>query len=222
MGMVVKVTRTLLIVILLFSFITISTETTYSHSGRTDSNGGHNCYVGSCAGTYHYHNGGGSGGSGGLSEAGQARVAGADFARTENRARIESSAKVEGEYQGRTDGLAGTDTPYAENDSSEHCSQEVRFTNSVSATYKEAFQTVYTRTCVHVYNDAYRTAYQSANLAAKKVHEENKAKELIAKAEQKKAEDTRNRNTLLLWSGVIGSGIAGTAMLNSYKKSHTK
>ena len=29
-----------------------------AHSGRTDSRGGHNCNVGSCAGTYHYHNGG--------------------------------------------------------------------------------------------------------------------------------------------------------------------
>ncbi len=30
----------------------------FAHSGRTDSSGGHNCNVGSCAGTYHYHNGG--------------------------------------------------------------------------------------------------------------------------------------------------------------------
>lgn len=30
-----------------------------AHSGRTDASGGHNCNVGSCAGTYHYHNGGG-------------------------------------------------------------------------------------------------------------------------------------------------------------------
>lgn len=29
-----------------------------AHSGRTDSSGGHNCNVGACAGTYHYHNGG--------------------------------------------------------------------------------------------------------------------------------------------------------------------
>lgn len=29
-----------------------------AHSGGTDSSGGHNCNVGSCAGTYHYHNGG--------------------------------------------------------------------------------------------------------------------------------------------------------------------
>ncbi len=31
-----------------------------AHSGRTDSSGGHNCNVGACAGTYHYHNGGSS------------------------------------------------------------------------------------------------------------------------------------------------------------------
>jgi hypothetical protein len=29
-----------------------------AHSGRTDSSGGHNCRTGSCAGSYHYHNGG--------------------------------------------------------------------------------------------------------------------------------------------------------------------
>lgn len=26
-----------------------------AHGGGLDSNGGHNCYVGACAGTYHYH-----------------------------------------------------------------------------------------------------------------------------------------------------------------------
>jgi hypothetical protein len=35
-------------------------SSTLAHSGRTDASGGHNCNVGSCAGTYHYHNGGGS------------------------------------------------------------------------------------------------------------------------------------------------------------------
>jgi hypothetical protein len=29
----------------------------YSHSGMVDSRGGHNCYIGSCAGTYHFHGG---------------------------------------------------------------------------------------------------------------------------------------------------------------------
>lgn len=31
-----------------------------AHGGGLDSNGGHNCYVSPCAGTYHYHRGGGS------------------------------------------------------------------------------------------------------------------------------------------------------------------
>ena len=45
-------------ILLLFIF----TTPINAHSGRTDSSGGHNCYTGSCAGTYHYHNGGYSGG----------------------------------------------------------------------------------------------------------------------------------------------------------------
>lgn len=43
------------IIIVLFFIATIPVE---AHSGRTDSSGGHNCNVGACAGTYHYHNGG--------------------------------------------------------------------------------------------------------------------------------------------------------------------
>jgi hypothetical protein len=34
------------------------------HGGGLDSDGGHNCYVGSCAGTYHYHRGPGVSSSG--------------------------------------------------------------------------------------------------------------------------------------------------------------
>lgn len=41
-----------------FSILTVSA--TMAHGGRTDANGGHNCNVGACAGTYHYHNGGGT------------------------------------------------------------------------------------------------------------------------------------------------------------------
>lgn len=36
----------------------VSNNLIHAHSGGTDSSGGHNCNVGSCAGTYHYHNGG--------------------------------------------------------------------------------------------------------------------------------------------------------------------
>lgn len=39
-------------------FSTLSITTADAHSGRTDAYGGHNCRTGSCAGSYHYHNGG--------------------------------------------------------------------------------------------------------------------------------------------------------------------
>lgn len=46
------------IVFLLILALVIPASPTFAHSGRTDSSGGHNCNVGACAGTYHYHNGG--------------------------------------------------------------------------------------------------------------------------------------------------------------------
>lgn len=48
------------ILTLIAIFIIAPASSVQAHSGRTDANGGHNCYVGACAGTYHYHNGGGS------------------------------------------------------------------------------------------------------------------------------------------------------------------
>lgn len=47
-------------VFILISLVILLTATSpvEAHSGRTDSQGGHNCNVGACAGTYHYHNGG--------------------------------------------------------------------------------------------------------------------------------------------------------------------
>ena len=50
-----KLATLLLILLLSSTVVPVS-----AHSGRTDANGGHNCYVGACAGTYHYHNGGNS------------------------------------------------------------------------------------------------------------------------------------------------------------------
>jgi endonuclease YncB( thermonuclease family) len=47
----------LVIIVALFSFLLL-TPNVDAHPGRTDSSGGHNCRVGACAGTYHYHNGG--------------------------------------------------------------------------------------------------------------------------------------------------------------------
>ena len=50
---------------LFFSFLLVlltfqSAPSVSAHGGGLDGDGGHNCNVGSCAGTYHYHRGGGS------------------------------------------------------------------------------------------------------------------------------------------------------------------
>lgn len=220
MDMAVKATKTLLIVLSLFSFIAMSTETTYSHSGRTDSSGGHNCYVGSCAGTYHYHNGGGYSPP---SDYEQGAAAGRAFAYGDNRPNIESSAQVEGNHEGDKDGQTGYTSTPTRDDSVEHCSPQRRFTGGdPSQSYKNGFMSTFTPACIEIYKSKFDTAYKSANTLALKSYEEKQAKELAVKEEQKKAEDVKNRNTFLLLSGVVGSGIAGSAMLNSYRKAHTK
>lgn len=50
--------RRILVLIAILALMPIGSA--QAHPGRTDANGGHNCRVGACAGTYHYHNGGGS------------------------------------------------------------------------------------------------------------------------------------------------------------------
>ena len=49
----------ILLIMLILSVFSFS-GSAGAHSGRTDSRGGHNCNVPPCAGTYHYHNSGGS------------------------------------------------------------------------------------------------------------------------------------------------------------------
>lgn len=212
--------------------LTISTVISLSdvvsaHPGRTDSSGGHTCRTnceswGLDYGEYHYHNGGGGGGTGGLSEAAQARVAAADFAMKDDRARIESIASADGKRFGEQDGLAGTSTYADRTDSENLCTQVVKFSTQPSATYSEAFQSTYTRVCKSVYRGAYWKAYYDARESAAEVRKANIAKEAAEKAEQKKAEDTKNRNNILLTSGAIGSAIAGISMWNKYKLSAKK
>jgi len=48
-----------IILFLLVALIVQSPLPVSAHGGGLDGDGGHYCYVGSCAGTYHYHRGGG-------------------------------------------------------------------------------------------------------------------------------------------------------------------
>lgn len=59
--------RLLNLVMLFFASYFFTTSKLFAHGGGLDQRGGHNCNVGSCAGTYHYHQGnGGSAGFDGL------------------------------------------------------------------------------------------------------------------------------------------------------------
>lgn len=94
--------------ILLF-LITVSTIC-YSHSGRTDGRGGHNCSAksrakGLCTG-YHYHNGGSSNSKSKVKV--QSRVT------TENKIKeMQTLLKAGGYYKGSIDGIMGSGTQSA-------------------------------------------------------------------------------------------------------------
>ena len=62
--LLVKTFKSLLFLFLLVALIAQSSPPVSAHGGGLDGSGGHNCYVGSCAGTYHYHRGGGGSSSG--------------------------------------------------------------------------------------------------------------------------------------------------------------
>ena len=62
--LLVKTFKSLLFLLLLVALIAQSSPPVSAHGGGLDGDGGHNCYVGSCAGTYHYHRGGGGSSSG--------------------------------------------------------------------------------------------------------------------------------------------------------------
>lgn len=55
----VKTLKSLRFLFLLVALIAQSSPSVSAHGGGLDGDGGHNCYLGSCAGTYHYHRGGG-------------------------------------------------------------------------------------------------------------------------------------------------------------------
>ncbi len=98
-----------------------------AHGGGLDSDGGHNCNVGSCAGTYHCHQswGPGCGGGGSYSSNGNnyqlpispavcVDISGGEFSDSEI-ARIQKALKSGGYRPGPIDGLYGRQTRSALN-----------------------------------------------------------------------------------------------------------
>jgi hypothetical protein len=107
-----------LLAVTLFLFFSITgVSTVYGHGGGLDSQGGHNCYVGSCAGTYHCHQAWGPGCGGGTSVGSSSNpvtpkcVASEAFSLTKrNWAKIQKQLKNAGYSPGAVDGKPGPQT----------------------------------------------------------------------------------------------------------------
>jgi hypothetical protein len=121
-----KIKRVFGLVIILSALLTAPVSASVGHGGGLDSDGGHNCNVGSCAGTYHCHQawgpgcgGGGSYSSGGYSQpavtiASCVDVSGSEFTDSEV-ARIQKALKSGGYRPGPIDGSYGKQTRLALN-----------------------------------------------------------------------------------------------------------
>jgi hypothetical protein len=109
------------VTLLLGTFAVAPAGAVTNHGGGLDSDGGHNCNVGSCAGTYHCHQscGGGSYSSGNYSQPALevalcVDISGGSFTYSEM-ARIQQALKTGGYRPGPIDGAYGQQTRSALN-----------------------------------------------------------------------------------------------------------
>lgn len=131
-----------------------------AHSGGTDAYGGHNCYVGSCAGTYHYHN------EGYVLEEDyydQGYEFGSSEAFDNNHGYIISNANNEGQSDGYEVGLAGEIEDISP-DAPEWICEDVTFDfranedqDYINGVY-EGFQ----ENCIELTNNTYAEAYSKS------------------------------------------------------------
>ena len=129
-----RISKMFVVGLLLSALMTTPVKAVVSHGGGLDSDGGHNCYVASCAGTYHCHQargprcgGGGSYSSGGsdfnysevyqlpaIRVAACVNLSGGSFTNSEV-ARMQKALKTSGYRPGPIDGVYGKQTRSALN-----------------------------------------------------------------------------------------------------------
>ena len=114
-----KILRKSIVTVVISIFVVFfSTSLAYGHGGGLDSDGGHNCNVGSCAGTYHCHQAWGPGcGGGSISSSNTISpkcINEYDTTLTKrNWAKIQKSLKDFGYSPGKIDGRYGPKTKKA-------------------------------------------------------------------------------------------------------------
>lgn len=136
--------RVLILITVLLGIFSLATAKLHAHSGRTDAYGGHNCYVGSCAGTYHYHDGSytpvlpnyvAQGATNGKAHATR------EASDTQNR------AKAAGYQLGYNDGSSGASRNYYIASPEYICNKTFTFANGTNESYITSYQSSYRLTC---------------------------------------------------------------------------
>ena len=136
----VKTLQSLLFLFLLAALTVQSATLVSAHGGGLDGDGGHNCYVGSCAGTYHYHRGGGSNSSSQMPSPAFCVVLNSSSGLTRSEiALIQLKLLFKGFSPGPIDGYGGKKTQRAIN------AYESKYGLKFSPTYS-----MYNRTIIHL------------------------------------------------------------------------
>jgi hypothetical protein len=168
--MSLKLPRTVgsILVVLFFLGVALAfTGTTHAHSGRTDANGGHNCYVGACAGTYHYHNGGGYTPPSTPDYAAQGRVNGqAHAAREAENIRIR--ARDNGYQTGYSNGSSGASQNYNVTLPADICDIEFTFDANTNATYRISYKSGWLNECSTIARAVWQGGYNQGFTAGNK------------------------------------------------------
>ena len=149
----------LALLVFLFGFIFMGSDMAVAHSGRTDAYGGHNCYVGACAGTYHYHNGG-------YVEEDyydQGYEFGSNDAFDNNHDYITSNAESEGQKKGYDDGLNGEDEEFYPDAPSWICDDvSFDFRANEYADYIDGVNDGFGEACIELANSVYSDTYSES------------------------------------------------------------
>lgn len=171
-----------------------------AHSGRTDSNGGHNCNVGSCAGTYHYHNGGGY-------EPEEPNYYDEGFTNGNSHAEREESnivslATVDAENDGSSDGESDDGSSYYGMNMSSTCEKDFTFDGYSPEEYQDAYSEGFYDVCSSIYERTYESVYDTAYEEAHQEYIE--LAEAESEAEELAVEESNDSD---LWNSIVSIGV---------------
>lgn len=143
-----------------------------AHSGRTDANGGHNCYVGSCAGTYHYHNGGSDYTAPATPDYYQQGITNGRAHAEREAENIRTKTKASGYQSGYSASISGESQRYYVSHPDSICDISFTFDPGTNETYKTWYKSGWLNSCNVIARSVYQASFDegyTAGLGAKPV-----------------------------------------------------